>query len=125
MASKSLASTALLLSLNLLFFTLVSSQPASPPTTPAPSPVGGCPRLGVCVKLLDDLATVLIGGPTNNQCCSLFPGTELDLQASSCLCVAIRVHALEVLHIGVDGSLGRILNYCGKTTPPDFRCLKA
>ncbi|XP_052210284.1 14 kDa proline-rich protein DC2.15-like [Diospyros lotus] len=125
MASKSLASTALLLSLNLLFFTLVSSQRAPPPTTPTPSPAGGCPQLRVCVKLLDDLATVLIGGPTNNQCCSLFPGAELDLQASVCLCAAIRVHALEVLHISVDAALGKILNYCGKTTPPGFRCPKA
>ncbi|XP_052210256.1 14 kDa proline-rich protein DC2.15-like [Diospyros lotus] len=124
MASKSLASTALLLSLNLLFFTLVSSQPAPPPTTPAPSPAGGCPQLGVCVKLLDELVGIFVGKPPNNQCCSLIPGV-LDLQAAVCLCAAIRVHALEILHISVDLAVRLIVNHCGSTTPPGFRCPRA
>ncbi|XP_052210198.1 14 kDa proline-rich protein DC2.15-like [Diospyros lotus] len=124
MASKSLASTALLLSLNLLFFTLVSSQRVPPPTTPAPSPAGGCPQLGVCVNLLDSLVRIVIGKPPNNQCCSLIPGV-LDVQAAVCLCAAIKVDALEILHIDLDVALGLILNHCGRTPPSGFRCPRA
>ncbi|XXG84925.1 hypothetical protein AAC387_Pa11g0125 [Persea americana] len=82
MVIEAFASTALFLSLNLLFFTLVTSTKVCPPVTPKPTPkphpnphpkphpsppaYPSCPRdtlkLGVCADVLG-LANVVVGSP--------------------------------------------------------------
>ncbi|EEF29088.1 14 kDa proline-rich protein DC2.15 [Ricinus communis] len=139
MASRALASTALLLSLNLLFFSLVSSTYCPPPPSPKPelskphpsypSPVPSskptkCPKdtlkLGVCVDLLKDLLSVTIGKPPKTPCCSLI-GDLVDLEAAVCLCTSIKASLLGInLNLPVDLSL--VLNYCGKKVPEGFQC---
>src|SRR5574342_151167 len=113
MASKATASLAFLLSLNLLFFSLVSAcnhcyvpnpprPKPCPPTkpTPKPSPSSGYgkrPRdtlkLGVCAKLLGGLVDITIGKPPVTPCCSLIEGLA-DLEAAVCLCTAINASFL-------------------------------
>uniref|UniRef100_A0A7C9DUD3 Bifunctional inhibitor/plant lipid transfer protein/seed storage helical domain-containing protein n=1 Tax=Opuntia streptacantha TaxID=393608 RepID=A0A7C9DUD3_OPUST len=145
MASKALASTSLLLCLNLVFFTLVSSNyvpcppppPKSPsgghhggspstpstPATPVPS-YGKCPRdalkLGVCANVLGNLLNIVIGTPPKTPCCSLINGLA-DLEAAVCLCTAIRANVLGI-HLDIPLSLSLLLNYCGKNVPSGFQC---
>ncbi|CAL5374965.1 unnamed protein product [Camellia sinensis] len=131
MASKAL----LLLSLNLLFFTLVSSNyvpcPPPPPKTPKhhhkpPSPPAKatCPRdtlkLGVCANLLNDLVHLVVGTPPKTPCCTLIQGLA-DLEAAVCLCTAIKANVLGI-NLNVPISLSLLLNYCGKNVPSGFQC---
>ncbi|KAL7167264.1 hypothetical protein ACSBR2_037848 [Camellia fascicularis] len=131
MASKAL----LLLSLNLLFCTLVSSNyvpcPPPPPKTPKhhhkpPSPPAKatCPRdtlkLGVCANLLNDLVHLVIGTPPKTPCCTLIQGLA-DLEAAVCLCTAIKANVLGI-NLNVPISLSLLLNYCGKNVPSGFQC---
>ncbi|KAJ4712780.1 14 kDa proline-rich protein DC2.15-like [Melia azedarach] len=133
MAKVLAASTALLLSFNLLFFTLVSSTyvPCPPPPKshnhhhkhpPAPKPT--CPRdtlkLGVCANLLNDLVHLVVGTPPVSPCCSLI-GDLVDLEAAVCLCTAIKANILG-LNLNVPVSLSLLLNYCGKNVPSGFQC---
>ncbi|XP_028110700.1 putative lipid-binding protein AIR1 isoform X2 [Camellia sinensis] len=108
MASKGL----LLLSLNLLFFTLVSSTMAT------------CPRdtlkLGVCGNLLDDLVHLVIGTPPKTPCCTQIQDLA-DLEAAVCLCTAIKGNVLGI-NLNVPTSLSELLNCCGKNVPSDFQC---
>ncbi|KAB1215959.1 14 kDa proline-rich protein DC2.15 [Morella rubra] len=123
MASKALASTALLLSLNLLFFAMVSSAEyvASPP---APNDQPNCPenalKFGVCANLLNDLVHVVVGTPPTSPCCSLIQGLA-DLEAAVCLCTAIKANVL-VINLNVPVPLSLLLNYCGKSVPSGFQC---
>ncbi|XP_028110699.1 14 kDa proline-rich protein DC2.15-like isoform X1 [Camellia sinensis] len=131
MASKGL----LLLSLNLLFFTLVSSNydpcPPPPPKTPKhhhkrPSwpAMATCPRdtlkLGVCGNLLDDLVHLVIGTPPKTPCCTQIQDLA-DLEAAVCLCTAIKGNVLGI-NLNVPTSLSELLNCCGKNVPSDFQC---
>uniref|UniRef100_A0A1D1XKA8 Proline-rich protein DC2.15 n=1 Tax=Anthurium amnicola TaxID=1678845 RepID=A0A1D1XKA8_9ARAE len=143
MASKVSATTALLLSLNLLFFTLVSGTSyvpcppppikpppiKPPPIKPPPScqtcpPVyPSCPRdtlkLGVCANVLN-LLKLNLGSPPKYPCCSLLEGLT-DLEAAVCLCTAIKANILGInLNILLDLTL--LVNYCGKTVPNGFKC---
>ncbi|KAK1438739.1 hypothetical protein QVD17_04549 [Tagetes erecta] len=144
MASRSLATTALLLTFNLLFFTLVTSThtpkacppPPKPPTpppcppppkvpvTPSTPPKATCPKdtlkLGVCAKLLNDLLHLVVGTPPKAPCCTLIEGLA-DLEAAVCLCTAIKANVLG-LHLNVPVSLSLLLNYCGKKVPSGFQC---
>ncbi|GMN19942.1 hypothetical protein TIFTF001_047016 [Ficus carica] len=136
MASKAAATTALLLCLNLVFFTLVSATscptPAKPtpkpsPSRPKPSPSpaeASCPKdtlkLGVCADLLNGLVHVVAGTPPKTPCCSLLKGLA-DLEAAVCLCTAIKANVLGT-NLNVPVSLSLLLNYCGKTTPKGFKC---
>ncbi|OMP00649.1 hypothetical protein COLO4_12501 [Corchorus olitorius] len=140
MASKAVATTALLLALNLVFFTLVSStscppEPktpkhppkSSPPSTKPPStkpPAAYCPRdalkLGVCANVLKNLLNVVIGTPPKTPCCPLLDGL-VDLEAAACLCTAIRANVLGI-NLNVPVSLSLLLNYCGKSVPKGFQC---
>ncbi|CAL9029467.1 hypothetical protein PRUPE_5G072800 [Prunus persica] len=141
MASKALASTALLLSLNLLFFTLVTStnvacpppqkkghkhQPkhASPALpNPNPSKPATCPKdtlkLGACADLLNGLVHLVVG-PPKFPCCSLIEGL-VDLDAAVCLCTAIKANVLGI-HLNIPVSLSLLLNYCGKQVPSGYEC---
>ncbi|XP_023770728.1 14 kDa proline-rich protein DC2.15 [Lactuca sativa] len=146
MASRALATTAFLLTFNLLFFTLVtsthtpkgcpppppSSCPPSPkPPTPSPKPPtpllppkASCPKdtlkLGVCAKLLNDLVHLVVGTPPKTPCCTLIQGLA-DLEAAVCLCTAIKANVLGI-HLNVPVSLSLLLNYCGKKVPSGFQC---
>ncbi|KAB1215867.1 14 kDa proline-rich protein DC2.15 [Morella rubra] len=123
MASKALASTALLLSLNLLFFAMVSSAEyvASPPP---PNDQPTCPenalKFGVCANLLNELVHVVVGTPPTSPCCSLIQGLA-DLEAAVCLCTAIKANVLGI-NLNVPVSLSLLLNYCGKSVPSGFQC---
>ncbi|XP_068649776.1 14 kDa proline-rich protein DC2.15-like [Aristolochia californica] len=143
MASKSSASAALFLALNLLFFSLVSGctcnscgcgQPPNTPTpttptptpttpTPTPSSSGRCPRdtlkLGVCADLLG-LVNVVVGSPPTSSCCSLLQGLA-NLEAAICLCTAIKANILG-LNLNIPISLSLLLNTCGRTVPTGFQC---
>ncbi|XP_022759499.1 14 kDa proline-rich protein DC2.15-like [Durio zibethinus] len=144
MASKAVATTSLFLSLNLLFFTMVSSTsvpcppdqpkipknppqnpPATrPPSTNPPANTPSCPRdtlkLGVCANLLNDLVHVVIGTPPKTPCCTLIQGLA-DLEAAVCLCTAIKANILGI-NLNVPISLSLLLNYCGKNVPRGFQC---
>ncbi|XP_061344036.1 putative lipid-binding protein AIR1B isoform X1 [Gastrolobium bilobum] len=104
MASKA----TLLLFLNLLFFTVVSST-----YVPCPPP----PK--VCVDLLG-LVNVQLGKPPKTPCCSLIEGLA-DLEAAVCLCTALKANLLG-LNLNVPISLTLLLNYCGKGIPEGFVC---
>ncbi|KAB1217032.1 14 kDa proline-rich protein DC2.15 [Morella rubra] len=134
MASKALASTALLLSLNLLFFVMVSSTNVACPPPPkghkhhhskhTPPPKPTCPKdtlkLGVCANLLNGLGHVVVGTPPKSPCCSLIQGL-VDLEAAVCLCTAIKANVLGI-NLNVPVSLSLLLNYCGKSVPSGFQC---
>ncbi|OMO58106.1 hypothetical protein CCACVL1_25583 [Corchorus capsularis] len=124
-SSKAVATTALLLSFNLLFFTLVTStscppEPktpkhppkSSPPSTKPPS-TAYCPRdalkLGVCANVLKNLLNVVIGTPPKTPCCPLLDGL-VDLEAAACLCTAIKANVLVLkgIRIAVAESLALI-----------------
>ncbi|KAM0015417.1 putative bifunctional inhibitor/plant lipid transfer protein/seed storage helical [Helianthus debilis subsp. tardiflorus] len=136
MASRALATTAFLLTLNLLFFTLVTSNqtpkacppppcpPSSTPSTPSSPPKATCPKdtlkLGVCANLLNDLVHLVVGTPPKTPCCTLIEGL-VDLEAAVCLCTAIKANVLGI-NLNVPVSLSLLLNYCGKKVPTGFQC---
>ncbi|XP_024993419.1 14 kDa proline-rich protein DC2.15-like [Cynara cardunculus var. scolymus] len=128
MGSRALATTAFLITLNLLFFTLVSSTQCPPPPK---SPkhhhhhkATTCPKdtlkLGVCANLLNDLVHLVVGTPPKTPCCSLL-GDLVDLEAAVCLCTAIKANVLGI-NLNVPVSLSLLLNYCGKKVPKGFQC---
>ncbi|KAB2055299.1 hypothetical protein ERO13_A11G026000v2 [Gossypium hirsutum] len=132
MDSKRSASTALLLALNILFFSLVSANCGScsssgsnprPTPTPTPSARGRCPRdalkLGVCANVLN-LVNVTVGSPPVMPCCSLLNGL-VDLEAAACLCTAIRANILGI-NLNIPVSLSLLLNVCSRNVPTGFQC---
>ncbi|KAF5180455.1 14 kDa proline-rich protein DC2.15 [Thalictrum thalictroides] len=134
MASNNTKTLALVLFLNILFFTLVTSTyvPCPPPPKkhhhhhPSPSkpPKGSCPRdtlkLGVCANLLNDLVHLVVGTPATTPCCSVIEGL-VDLEAAVCLCTAIKANILGI-NLNVPISLSLLLNTCGKKLPSGFIC---
>ncbi|KAL8539808.1 hypothetical protein ACS0TY_001419 [Phlomoides rotata] len=125
MASTSMA---VFLLLNLVLFTMVSSNPAPcPPSTAAPThkhSKAKCPKdtlkLGVCANLLNDLVHLVVGTPPKTSCCTLIQGLA-DLDAAVCLCTAIKANVLGI-NLNVPVSLSLLLNYCGKKLPTGFQC---
>ncbi|KAL0542129.1 hypothetical protein IC582_022220 [Cucumis melo] len=138
MASKATASLAIILSLNLLFFTFVSAcdncyVPAPPKPKPKPCPPtkpnppsnhGKCPKdalkIGVCAKLLGGLVDLTIGKPPVTPCCTLVEGLA-DLEAAACLCTAIKASVLGN-KIKIPLHLSLLLNVCKKNLPNGFQC---
>ncbi|XP_060207269.1 14 kDa proline-rich protein DC2.15-like [Lycium barbarum] len=142
MAKSAVSSIALVLTLNILFFTVVSStnvpcpppphpkpHPTPTPSTPAtpstPSTKGKCPidalKLNVCGNLLNDLVHLVIGSSSaKTPCCSLIQGLA-DLDAAVCLCTAIKANVLGI-NLNVPLSLSLLLNNCGKNAPKNFQC---
>ncbi|GAU50645.1 hypothetical protein TSUD_184370 [Trifolium subterraneum] len=133
MASKA----AIILALNLLFFTMVTSNyvPCPPPppkghghghghSYPVPSSnYPTCPRdtikLGVCADVLG-LINVQLGKPPKTPCCSLLDGLA-NLEAAVCLCTALKANVLGI-NLNLPINLSLVLNYCGKGVPKGFVC---
>ncbi|KAK7330740.1 hypothetical protein VNO77_24939 [Canavalia gladiata] len=137
MASKATSSLALFLTLNLLFFALVSAcgnyncpgpnpKPRpNPNPNPNPNPSGGsCPRdalkLGVCANVLNGLLNVTLGQPPVTPCCSLLDGL-VDLEAALCLCTALKANVLGI-NLNIPISLSLLLNVCSRKVPHAFQC---
>ncbi|KAM5554814.1 14 kDa proline-rich protein DC2.15-like [Rosa sericea] len=122
-SSKAVATIALLLSLNLVFFTTVGAT-HHVPCPPPPAALATCPKdtlkLGVCANLLNDLVHLVVGTPPKTPCCSLIEGL-VDLEAAVCLCTAIKANILGI-NLNVPVSLSLLLNYCGKGVPSGFQC---
>ncbi|AES91232.1 putative bifunctional inhibitor/plant lipid transfer protein/seed storage helical [Medicago truncatula] len=122
MASK----VAMLLCLNILFFTVVSSTyvPCPPPPHKDHShkhPT--CPRdtikFGVCADVLG-LINVELGKPPKTPCCSLIDDLA-NLEAAVCLCTALKANVLGI-NLNLPINLSLVLNYCGKGVPKGFVC---
>ncbi|XVF00189.1 hypothetical protein REPUB_Repub03eG0263800 [Reevesia pubescens] len=144
MASKVMASTSLVLSLNLFFFALVSSYNVDNnskgssrnknhvvilPGATFPNGNGnqGQSRgtcnplnLGVCANLLGGLVNVELGNVPTKPCCSLIQGLA-NLEAAVCLCTAIRANVLGI-NLNLPISLSLLLNNCGRWVPTEYIC---
>ncbi|KAG4930399.1 hypothetical protein JHK82_047467 [Glycine max] len=130
MASKTCSSLALFLTLNLVFFSLVSAcgytpcpgpnpKPRpNPNPNPNPSPSGSCPRdalkLGVCANVLN-LVNATLGQPPVTPCCTLLDGL-VDLEAAVCLCTALKANILGI-NLNLPISLSLLLNVCSRKAP--------
>ncbi|KAL8103752.1 hypothetical protein AgCh_028090 [Apium graveolens] len=125
MDTKNIASFVLLLSLSLLFFSLVSTTRPTPDipgsTTSTYYSPGKCDplNLGLCANVLN-LVDVVVGNPPTLPCCSLIQSL-VDLEAAVCLCTAIRADILGI-DLNVPISLSLVLNNCGKEVPAGFEC---
>ncbi|KAH0686193.1 hypothetical protein KY284_016746 [Solanum tuberosum] len=131
MALKNQASITLFLSLNLLFFALVTgTDNCGTCGNGGGSGNGGggggqgkCPidalKLGVCANVLN-LVNVVVGSPPTLPCCSLIQGL-VDLEAAVCLCTAIRANVLGI-NLNIPLSLSLVLNNCGRNPPTGFTC---
>ncbi|XP_057420006.1 14 kDa proline-rich protein DC2.15-like [Lotus japonicus] len=132
MASKPCSHLAIFLTLNLIFFSLVTAcgnKNCPPPTSnpnlkPNLSSSGKCPRdtlkLGVCTDVLGSLLNVTLGQPPVAPCCSFFQGL-VDLEAAVCLCTALKADILGI-HLNIPISLRLLLNVCSKKVPDGFQC---
>ncbi|KAL4388040.1 hypothetical protein GQ457_09G026230 [Hibiscus cannabinus] len=139
MASSVKASTVLFLSLNIVFFALVSSHNVDSkskgssctrnPVVIRPGDVvrngqgqsGTCNplNLGVCLNLLN-LVDVELGNVPTKPCCSLIQGLA-DVEAAVCLCSAVRANVLGI-NINLPITLNLFLNNCGRRVPTDYIC---
>ncbi|KAM7262757.1 hypothetical protein ACFE04_000440 [Oxalis oulophora] len=117
MASSSLA---IFLTLNLLFFTLITAHEITPQWNQPK-----CPRdtlkLGICADLLGSLLGIRLGTPPVTPCCSLLQGL-VDLEAAVCLCTALQANILGIIKIDLPISLSLLLNTCSKNVPSGFQC---
>ncbi|KAK9103155.1 hypothetical protein Sjap_020409 [Stephania japonica] len=122
----------LLILLNLIFFSYVSSHnvPCSPPKTPSspkPSkPAAKCPKnalkLGACANVLNGLINLVVGTPpSGTPCCALLKGLT-DLEAAVCLCTAIKANVLGALKVDAHIALSLLVGTCGKKVPEGFKC---
>ncbi|OIT07690.1 PREDICTED: putative lipid-binding protein AIR1 [Nicotiana attenuata] len=107
---------ALFLTLNILFFTMVSSINYYPTVT------GKCPtdssKYEVCGDLLNDLVHLNLGSQAKTKCCSLIQGIA-GADFAYCLCDAIKTNSTSILPLD---ALSLLFNNCGKNRPWDFRC---
>lgn len=123
---------AIIILLNVIFFTCVSSHevvpcpPKTPKTTPSPAPKkpAKCPKdtlkFGVCGNWLG-LISEVIGAKPSSECCALIKGLA-DLEAAICLCTAIKANVLGVVKVKIPVALSSLINSCGKKVPEGFKC---
>ncbi|CAI8609620.1 unnamed protein product [Vicia faba] len=120
---------AIILALNILFFTAVSSNyvPCPPPSSEdhkhshpeKPTCSRDTIKLGVCADILG-LINVELGKPPKTPCCSLIGGLA-NLEAAVCLCTALKANILGI-NLNLPINLSLILGYCGKGVPKEFVC---
>ncbi|CAA7399244.1 unnamed protein product [Spirodela intermedia] len=111
MATKTQAMAGLLL-LSLLFCIFTSGQLV---TTLSEVNILHTVELGVCGVVLNLIKIDGLTGPLNTTCCNLFSALTSQ-QASSCLCIAIKLGFLG-LNVTIPGDIGILLTYCGKQVP--------
>ena len=122
---------ALLLVLNVIFFTLVSSTSAPCPPPPSKSPNKKPPpssprkptckdalKLKVCANVLN---LVKVSLPQKTECCALIKGL-VNLDAGVCLCTALKANVLGIINLRVPISLSVLFNQCGTKVPSGFQC---
>ncbi|GKB73601.1 14 kDa proline-rich protein DC2.15-like protein [Tanacetum coccineum] len=110
-----LRTTAFLLTLNIIFFALVSADPVPQ----ASCPVDGL-KFGACTGVLNNwLNGIVVGTVPTTPCCGLFFGL-INIEAATCACKAIKAN---VLGLNVDAaiSLKLLLNNCGKDVPDESK----
>ncbi|KAJ4705472.1 14 kDa proline-rich protein DC2.15 [Melia azedarach] len=118
MASRaSSSSIALLLSLNLLFFTFLTSLPSSSATDyNNNNNANNCPenttlRLDVCADVLKNLVKLRVGEPPK-PCCKLI-GDLVRLEARACLCTSLKLKLLDLVKLEVPNlHLNLLLSRC-------------
>ncbi|XP_019155178.1 PREDICTED: putative lipid-binding protein AIR1 [Ipomoea nil] len=123
MAKSAAALLSLFLTLNLLFFTGVSSAAFTNDLLPPLK--GECPKraleLGVCAVLLKDLLHLVAGSPATMPCCSLISGL-VDLEAAACLCTVLKANTFGIKFDNIPVSLNLLINVCGKSVPIGYQC---
>ncbi|CAL5193893.1 unnamed protein product [Lathyrus oleraceus] len=77
-----------------------------------------CPDLRVCVNVLKDLVSIIIGVPQCKSCCSLIVGL-IDVEAHACLCTSIKG---DILGIDINIPIKLLLNICGRKVPDGHVC---
>ncbi|BAT87574.1 hypothetical protein LR48_Vigan09g193100 [Vigna angularis] len=102
MASTSSPSIALLLSLNLFFFSMVSCNTL----TAATPPPANCPELKICAGVL------LPPFQPDPNCCPLIAGL-VDLDAAVCLCDILKLN-LGIIKVNLDILINLLLETCGR-----------
>ncbi|KAG9160636.1 hypothetical protein Leryth_025297 [Lithospermum erythrorhizon] len=115
MASRN--STALLLALNLIFFSLFSAQSNATTTCPIDAL-----QLGVCANVLGVLPINLGKVPTK-PCCGLI-GNLVALEVGACLCTALNLNVLNILPLNVPIALSLLVDACNLsgTIPSGWKC---
>ncbi|XP_045806056.1 pEARLI1-like lipid transfer protein 2 [Trifolium pratense] len=101
------------------------SIPATPPPPPPPPPQLyprppskcqiGLWNLHVCANLLN-IVNVSIGPPQTRECCQLIDGL-VGLEASVCLCTALKANIFGLINIDLDIPFGIFFNRCGRVRP--------
>ncbi|KAK9749238.1 hypothetical protein RND81_02G111800 [Saponaria officinalis] len=115
---------AVIVLLNIVFFTCASSHsvPCSPPSRS--SQITKCPKdtlkFGVCGSWLG-LVTEVVGTKPSVECCTLLKGIA-DLEAAVCLCTALKTNVLGLVKLQMPVALSLLLNGCGKKVPDGFKC---
>lgn len=123
---------ALLILLNIFFFSCVSCNvpcpPQKSPTHAVPKPPAKkpakCPKdtlkFGACANWLG-LVGEVVGSPPSSKCCTLVAGLA-DLEAALCFCSAIKANVLGNIKVKVPVALTLLVNACGKKVPKGFVC---
>ncbi|KAE8671546.1 hypothetical protein F3Y22_tig00111942pilonHSYRG00010 [Hibiscus syriacus] len=115
MASKASAAIALLLSLNLLFFSMTDALITGTLTQ--------CPGtdLNVCVNVLP--FGILGGGLTQGSPCCALLGNLVAADAELCLCAMVKFQIFGFLSLNIDADLNVLLNsYCKIGTTKTYTC---
>ncbi|GMI75005.1 Disease Related Nonspecific Lipid Transfer Protein 1 [Hibiscus trionum] len=116
MASKASAPIVLLLSLNLVFFTLVTSQTPPPPALPC-----NITRLtSVCIQPLQQFPILPIR--PNATCCQAL--VAIGTAGPRCLCRAVIDAIIRIfgITVSVNIPLTDALRTCGVSVPGNFTC---
>ncbi|XP_012461263.1 putative lipid-binding protein AIR1B [Gossypium raimondii] len=103
MASKALATIALLLSINLLFLSMANAHNR-------PQCRNDALLLNVCANILN-VVDVGIGKPLK-PCCDLINGL-VGLELDACLCIVVRGNVLGLVNVKPPLQLNLLLTKCG------------
>ncbi|KAJ9555215.1 hypothetical protein OSB04_009829 [Centaurea solstitialis] len=80
-------------------------------------------RFGLCTNLLNNLLNgVVVGTPSESLCCTFVLENLGDLEASVCICNAIKSNVLGI-NLNVPVVLSLLVNFCGKDVPSGYQCM--